>query len=517
MPADGGRGAEALCETQLRVHGCTDTLPSLLRPSRAKLASKRLDENLFRSVPFARNMAPGDSCLSAQPFGDVRALTFRHTIPSTAGGAGPAAYNPSRCAGTGFTGRGSAFWLRLDDTRPDKMLELEACGFDTDLSVFEGGCEDLIMIACNGDGEPGDCEAGGSSRIRGVEAQPGRQYYVVVGGADGAVGTATLTGSYAFKPPPPPRAQPPRTSPPPLPPVPPAPPPTPPSGPPLPASPPSPPSEPPRQPSPLLPPEPPRAPPPASSSPLPPPPPPPPPLAPPPPLPPIPPPLAPPPPWPPHPPVQPGAAWAETAADLRMQLDPTLSPGPFSATTLTLRPGRVYRLGGTPLSCAFPGNLTVRCAFGGATLDAEHASRAIEVTNGCWLTLEGVSIVNGDAEADTAGGGGAAQTGTPDTAGGGGGGDTGGGDTLGEGSGGAVLVSGGGRLAMHGGAILNCAARVSAWPHRCPSLLQPCNRCPHPPIAATTTPLRLPLPPRAPPPPPARPPPAAPKRARAWE
>jgi len=130
--------------------------------------------------------------------------------------------------------------------RPGVPLDLTTCGFDTDLSVFEGSCGggetgsgeagsgefggsggDFEMVACNGDALIETCDRYHSHINRFVPAAD-TQYYIVVGGWNGATGAATLVGTYLSPPPsppppltPPPPSTPPPTPPPPSPPLPP--------------------------------------------------------------------------------------------------------------------------------------------------------------------------------------------------------------------------------------------------------------------------------------------------------
>jgi hypothetical protein len=94
-------------------------------------------------------------------------------------------------------------------------LELTSCGFDTDLSVLSGAsCSELSMIACNGDGAVEGCDIDSlPSRISGLEVAAGTNYYVIVGGYEGATGAANVTASYTFAPPPTPPPPPPPSPP----------------------------------------------------------------------------------------------------------------------------------------------------------------------------------------------------------------------------------------------------------------------------------------------------------------
>jgi hypothetical protein len=298
---------------------------------------------------------PGGSCLEAQEFGVPSELSaFSLHIPNTAAGAGPpaSAEREALCGGTAFTGVGFAFWLRLDNVRPDMLLELKACGFNTDLSVLRGTCGNLTMVACNGDGSGGDCPVDFYSRITGFAPTEGQQYYITVGGSDGVVGEATLSARYTPVSPILLQSSPPSApSTPPAPPAPPAPFSTPPSS--LPSAPiPNPPMP---LPSPARP-----AAPPATTA-------------------------------PPNAPV----IEVETMAVLRSHIaDSSTRPG--SSLHLALSSGTTLRLEGEPILCSTAINLTLSGSTSeGAILDAEQASGLFRVSGGCHLLLDSLSLVNG--------------------------------------------------------------------------------------------------------------------------
>jgi hypothetical protein len=134
----------------------------------------------------------------------------------------PLVFDPegdSGCLGAFFSGTGPVFWLKLESAPPGTLLDVTSCGFDTDLSVFQGpSCGQLSMIACNGDADVDGCAAESPSRISGVEVAAGTNYYVVVGGFKGASGSATVTALYKLALPPPPPSPPrlPQPPPPPM-------------------------------------------------------------------------------------------------------------------------------------------------------------------------------------------------------------------------------------------------------------------------------------------------------------
>jgi len=116
--------------------------------------------------PPAPPPSPGSSCELAGSFGDASTNTFSLDIPDTSVGVGPPSYDASLCSGTAFTGTGAVYWLKLDDVRPGVALDLTACGFDTDLSVFKGSCDSLEMVACNGNAFPSCTVTGGCGEAR---------------------------------------------------------------------------------------------------------------------------------------------------------------------------------------------------------------------------------------------------------------------------------------------------------------------------------------------------------------
>ncbi|EOD39883.1 hypothetical protein EMIHUDRAFT_108857 [Emiliania huxleyi CCMP1516] len=150
-------------------------------------------------------LSPGSSCEAAVAFGDS-SPTLSPTDPFSVGAnnRGMPGYSApdeaNLCSGSFFTGVGSAYWLRLEDVRPGVALSLTACGFDTDLSVFQGSCGTLKMVACDGD-SGGTCGRGPQSQgfqfgsaIDGFVPRAGTQYYIAVGGYHGKAGAATVTG-----------------------------------------------------------------------------------------------------------------------------------------------------------------------------------------------------------------------------------------------------------------------------------------------------------------------------------
>ena len=161
------------------------------------------------SLYHASACPPGSSCELARSIGDASTNTFSlHINDTSVDVGGPPSYDTSLCSDTAFTGTGAVYWLKLDDVRPGVALDLTACGFDTDLSVFKGSCDSLEMVACNGDGSVA-CSALWPSRIDGFVPEADTQYHIVVGGYDGATGNATVIGTYIYYPPSPPPPSPP--------------------------------------------------------------------------------------------------------------------------------------------------------------------------------------------------------------------------------------------------------------------------------------------------------------------
>ncbi|EOD22377.1 hypothetical protein EMIHUDRAFT_240400 [Emiliania huxleyi CCMP1516] len=92
--------------------------------------------------------------------------SFSVVVPIAVGVSSPS-YNPSQCVNTQFTGQDPVYWLKLEDVRPGVALELTACGFDTDLSIFRGSCDSLEQVACDGDSldDEGSCSVSYGSLI----------------------------------------------------------------------------------------------------------------------------------------------------------------------------------------------------------------------------------------------------------------------------------------------------------------------------------------------------------------
>jgi type V secretory pathway adhesin AidA len=94
-------------------------------------------------------------------------------------------------------------------------------------------------------------------------------------------------------------------------------------------------------------------------------------------------------------------------AELRSHIaDYLVVPG--ASLSLYLSPGTTFRLGGEPILCNAPINLTMDSSHGGATLDAEQASGTFRISDGCHLKLGSLSLVHGHAQgqADDGSGGG---------------------------------------------------------------------------------------------------------------
>jgi hypothetical protein len=152
---------------------------------------------------FARPPGPGE-------FDATRGLESRSEILPQVGGIGP----PAR--GESFTAPIQVAQLPYEDTRstcgfrhdvvpscnpeggaPDVVyafrpqvpvcIDIDLCesGFDTALHVYDGGPES--PLAC-----VDDTPCGSGSRLEGLSVQPGRTYYVVVDGAEGACGDYVL-------------------------------------------------------------------------------------------------------------------------------------------------------------------------------------------------------------------------------------------------------------------------------------------------------------------------------------
>jgi hypothetical protein len=132
---------------------------------------------------------PGDSCATAIPARIGVPEPF-DTSRATASGI---EVDASMCGGSFHTGIGPDLFCRLDLVVPG-ALAVTTCdpdGFDTDLALLAGSCEDLVTVACNGDaGSEPACQPR-HSRIELDAVSPG-SYLIRVGGFDGAVGAGTL-------------------------------------------------------------------------------------------------------------------------------------------------------------------------------------------------------------------------------------------------------------------------------------------------------------------------------------
>jgi hypothetical protein len=91
------------------------------------------------------------------------------------------------------------FWFKW--TAPGTgTLDLDTCdpdAYDSSMVVYEGSaCEELMQIACNGDGEDDDTCQDYFSMITGITVTSGEMYWVRLGGWQAATGAGTLNITY---------------------------------------------------------------------------------------------------------------------------------------------------------------------------------------------------------------------------------------------------------------------------------------------------------------------------------
>lgn len=140
--------------------------------------------------------APAVRSAQQGSLGSVPGLTLSSGTP-------PTAYDASLCQGTGFQGAGGVYWFKLSVVRPTQALTISSCGrgFGTDVSIFRGTCSDLTMVACGGDSPgPGDIAifcGYENAAVTGLMLEEGEDYFIVVGGKNGATGIFDLNLEYS--------------------------------------------------------------------------------------------------------------------------------------------------------------------------------------------------------------------------------------------------------------------------------------------------------------------------------
>jgi hypothetical protein len=133
----------------------------------------------------------GDTCQEAEvavwgtnPFNTSNATTSDYPDP-----------DESLCSGTFLDWDGSAdrWFIFVPNVN---LIDLDTClsgSYDTSLAVYEGDdCDNLVLIACNGDSnELTGCQTY-SSYIGDLDVTPGQSYYIRLGGWQGATGSGEL-------------------------------------------------------------------------------------------------------------------------------------------------------------------------------------------------------------------------------------------------------------------------------------------------------------------------------------
>ena len=144
------------------------------------------DPDCFSS-PACLPPAAGDECDSA-----IVVVEGANPIDTTTMTTGTDPISDAQCAGTFLGDFNQDGWYSFTPSA-DGTMSVSTCGsvnFDTDLAVYNGSCNALIQIACNGDAT--GCPDF-SSQILGIAVTGGTEYWIRVAGWDGtASGAGTL-------------------------------------------------------------------------------------------------------------------------------------------------------------------------------------------------------------------------------------------------------------------------------------------------------------------------------------
>ena len=128
----------------------------------------------------------GDEC------SDAIAATIGSNALNTVGATNSTdLYNSAQCAGSSLGNMDSDIWYSYTAT-DNGLMTVSTCdtiNFDSDLVIYEGTCDSMAQIACNGDG-PG-C-GGFTSLVSDVPVVANASYLIRVGGWSGGSGTGTL-------------------------------------------------------------------------------------------------------------------------------------------------------------------------------------------------------------------------------------------------------------------------------------------------------------------------------------
>ena len=90
----------------------------------------------------------------------------------------------------------------------------------------------------------------------------------------------------------------------------------------------------------------------------------------------------------------PGRMTAASASEVRHEVE--LATGSLQNISLVLASGTLLKLGGEPFVCDAPIDVTIYSASGRAMLDAESRCPHFVLRNGCRLTVQGLTLVNGN-------------------------------------------------------------------------------------------------------------------------
>jgi len=127
-----------------------------------------------------------DECVTAQPVanGSWEFSTLEGTTSSDP-------YNEDQCQGTYLGVMTNDVWFSYEACG-DGSMTVSTCDivdFDTDLVVYEGSCDSMTQISCNGDGDG----CGGYSSILTTNVTEGNTYLIRVGGwGDSSMGSGEL-------------------------------------------------------------------------------------------------------------------------------------------------------------------------------------------------------------------------------------------------------------------------------------------------------------------------------------
>lgn len=134
----------------------------------------------------------GDECstpltatLGSNPFDTTAMTDSSPLVPAPEG---------LQCPGSGLGSASKDIWFSYTPTSVG-FASFSTCnvtGFDSDLLLYVGSCDSLIQIGCNGDS--GGC--GEASVIEDILLNAGTEYFIRLGGDQGATGSGELTISY---------------------------------------------------------------------------------------------------------------------------------------------------------------------------------------------------------------------------------------------------------------------------------------------------------------------------------